>query len=70
MKTLITLAMMTSVSLAYFNYDISRDQREIRISDFDPATKEELSQFFRNKYRENRNPLMNKTVRDLIFYLC
>ena len=62
MKTLITLAMMASVSLAYFHYDVSRDQREIRISDFDPATKAELSEFFRNKYRENRNPLMNKTV--------
>lgn len=62
MKSFIAVALMVSTTFAYYDYNVSRDQKEIIIHNFDPSIRNDLNDFFNTRYKENRNPLMNKTV--------
>lgn len=62
MKTIIALSILVSAGLCLFDYNVSRDQKEIRLTGFDPSTRNQLVEFLNQKYKLNTNPLMNKTV--------
>lgn len=63
MKTIIALSILVSARLCLFDYNVSRDQKEIRLTGFDPSTRNQLVEFLNQKYKLNTNPLMDKTVR-------